>query len=319
MSASSFFLLVGDPRQDRGERQPHAQARFGEPAQHLDPHVGRRRPRLDPAQQLGVERVERDLDREARAPVDPREQVQVAQDDRALRRDAEPQAADLHRALQEAPRDAQLALAGLVGIGGGAERDALAAPGAGRERPQRLVGSERLGVDGRMERARRLVPEVLVGVGRVAVAAAHRAAAVGVHGPLEGNPRRVAAVHERAGAQLAVLDAAALADDFAGPGAERGSAPERPAGSWASFAFCSPTSQEFAEGRPKAGETPRRRCRAGRVPGRARRRRSPRTAFRSAPGTTSAPSARSPAACPSTSALPSPRRKPGSRGRRARR
>ena len=77
--------------------------------------------------------------------------------------------------------------------------------------PRGLLLAARLHVDERVEVLGARDAHELVGVGRVAVAAAHRAAAVGVDRPRERHARRVAAVDQRARLQLAILDAAALA------------------------------------------------------------------------------------------------------------
>ena len=103
-------------------------------------------------------------------------------------------AAMLRHQLQEAARHARLRLAGLVGIGGGAERDALAAAHDARPAAARSRLAARLDVDERVEVLRRRDAHELVRVGRVAVAAAHGAAAVGVHRPRERHARRAAAV-----------------------------------------------------------------------------------------------------------------------------
>ena len=121
--------------------------------------------------------------------MDPLQQVEVAQDEGALGHDAEADVAVLGDQLQEAARDAGLRFAGLVGIGGRAQCDALALPHGEGEPPRRLRLRARLHVHEGVERFGRGDAHELVRVGGIAIPAAHRAAAVGVHGPRERHAR----------------------------------------------------------------------------------------------------------------------------------
>ena len=75
---------VGDTREDRGDQQPGVDAAAGEPGKRADAGVGRGTPRLDPAQQGGIERGNGNVDRELVLPGQPGEQVEVAGDQRRL-------------------------------------------------------------------------------------------------------------------------------------------------------------------------------------------------------------------------------------------
>ena len=79
--------IVGDPGEHRHDVDAGRHAGVGEPADRAQPRVGRGRARLEPARQRAVERDQRDVHREMRAPRDAREQVRVARDERALRDD----------------------------------------------------------------------------------------------------------------------------------------------------------------------------------------------------------------------------------------
>ena len=68
--------------------------------------------------------------------MDPEQQVQVAQDQRSFGRDPYTQVAVLDDQLQETTRDAFGKLGRLVGVGGRAEGDQLAAPDP-RQSPRR--------------------------------------------------------------------------------------------------------------------------------------------------------------------------------------
>jgi hypothetical protein len=130
--------------------------------------------------------------------VDPLQQVEVAQDEGALGHDAQAHVAVLGDELEEAARDAGLRLSGLVGVGGRAQRDALALLHGEGEPPRRLRLRARLHVHEGVEGFGRGDAHELVRVRGVAIPAAHRAAAVGIHGPRERHARREALVEEGA-------------------------------------------------------------------------------------------------------------------------
>src|SRR5262249_12269811 len=151
--------------------------RLGETPHRAEPEIGPRRARLDQPQEIRVERDHREVHAEIRRPSDPGQEIAVARDGRRLGRDPDTQAGNTGRRLEHAARDREPSLRGLIGIGGGADRDLLGAVAGALEVREEPRGIPALDVDALLELLRVRMAEVFVSWARVAVAAAELAAA----------------------------------------------------------------------------------------------------------------------------------------------
>ena len=152
----------------------------------LEPLARVRGRRLRLAPDVVVERRDREGDRDVRAAGGLDEDVDVADDHRAARDDAE-RVAGLGERLEAGAGQAVAALGGLVGVGRGADRDDLALPRGARELAAEDLGDVDLDADRRaVAVVGRPVGALLEGADvteRAAVDAAH----VGVERPVEAH------------------------------------------------------------------------------------------------------------------------------------
>src|SRR5207249_5038359 len=107
----------------------------------------RRRPGLRPQPDRRIERGYRERDVNLGAPRSLLQHVDVADDHRTTRDDAE-RVARRRQDLDALPRQPVVAFSGLIGIGGGTDRDALTAPRATRQLLAQDVGHVRLHAHG---------------------------------------------------------------------------------------------------------------------------------------------------------------------------
>ena len=168
----------------------------------LQAPLRRRRPRLHFARDPAVQRRHRDCDLDDPPLRHPRQDVHVAHHQRRLRDDADGMRGSLQH-LEQAARDAMLALDRLVGVGDGAERDHLGHVAWPGQLALQQLGGVHLGVELGLEVEARRVPEIAVGRPRKTVDAAVLAAAVGVDRLVEADIRAVVGRYDALG-RLAV-------------------------------------------------------------------------------------------------------------------
>ena len=143
-------------------------------------------PGLHLARDCAVERGHRDGHLGEPAARHPRQDIDVAHDQRRLGDDADRVARPLQH-LQHRARDAVLALDRLVGVGDGAERDELGHVARTAELALEQLGGIHLGVELGLEVEPGRVAEVAVRGTGVAIDAAVLAAAIGVDGLVEAD------------------------------------------------------------------------------------------------------------------------------------
>ena len=180
-----------------GQRNPHRDARFGQPADRLEPAPGRCRPRLPQPREVAIQRRDRHERQHQALPGHARQQVHVALDQRRLGDHRRGMLA-LGEHLEDLAGVPVLALDRLVGVGRRPDVDRLAAIAGCRElvsqQARRVLLEEEPGLE---VDARRQV-HVAVVRSRVAVDASVLAAPVGVHRELEGHIGRTIAGDDRA-------------------------------------------------------------------------------------------------------------------------
>jgi hypothetical protein len=152
----------------------------------------RRGARLQDAREIAVQRGDGDAGRREAVARQRREQIQVALHAAALGDQREGVARIAHH-LDQPARQKQLALHGLVAVGGRADVDRRRAVPRPRQLGAQHLGDVALGDDAGLEVQPRRQAQVAVRGPGVAIDAAVLAAAVGVHGLLEEDVRRVVA------------------------------------------------------------------------------------------------------------------------------
>ena len=184
------LLAVGQAGEDGRHEHAGADPGVGEAPQDLQPLTPRRRPGLDDAAHVLVERAHAHGDRERGPVVQPQEGVEVAQDHGRLRQDRE-RVPEIRQRLDHAARQPVAPFAVLVGVGGRAHGHRLPVPARRRELAAQHLDDVRLDDDLRGEVV--ADPQVQVAVERAgeAVVAAMRAPAVRVHSPAEGDPAQL--------------------------------------------------------------------------------------------------------------------------------
>ena len=120
---------VAQERDHRGHQDPASDAVLGERADHLEAALRGGRARLHRAPQLGVGEADRHRDADVRHLSRLHQQIEVAQDQRALRQDREGVGLVAQRG-QDARHQAVAALGALVAVDVRAHRDVLALPAA---------------------------------------------------------------------------------------------------------------------------------------------------------------------------------------------
>ena len=160
--------------------------------QRLEPAARRRGARLHGARELRIERRHRDRDLDQVALRQPRQDVEVAQDQRRLGDDADRMAGALQH-FEDAAHHLVLALDRLIRIGVGADRDGARLVARRRQlllqQRRRIRLHEQLGFE--IEPGRQA--EIGVGRPREAIDAAVLAAAIGIDRAVEGDVRRLVA------------------------------------------------------------------------------------------------------------------------------
>ena len=161
--------------------------------QRLEPARRRRRARLHGARELGVERRHRERDLDQIALGQPRQDVEVAQDQRRLGHDADRMAGALQH-FEDAAHHLVLALDRLVGIGVGADRDGARLV-AGRRQFASPAARGASGFTNSLDSKSSPGDSPRIGVRRPreAIDAAVLAAAIGIDRAVEGNVRRLVA------------------------------------------------------------------------------------------------------------------------------
>ena len=195
--------VVGEPRQERCERDPRVDPRVGEDAHRLEPSARRRRAGLGGAPDPLVERRHRERDVHLRADGRLGEDVGVAPRHRPAG-DQRERGAGAAELADAGAREPVARLGRLVRVGGSADRDALVLPGGASELASQDFGDVDLDAD----RTAVAVVRRPVGPGLerpdVTERAAVRAARVRVERPREGHP--LDAVQRGAAGLLAVVD-----------------------------------------------------------------------------------------------------------------
>ncbi len=129
---SQLPRIVGDARQDRRHEDAARHARLVQRANRLDPLARMRCPRLGAAPRVLVERADRERGRDVGDLRGLHEELEVSQDERALREDRE-RVPVVGEGFDDPRHEPIPALDALVGIGVRSHRDALALPAFGRE------------------------------------------------------------------------------------------------------------------------------------------------------------------------------------------
>ena len=188
----ALHLVVVQRGNHRRKQHAHRHAGVRKRPDDPQPRRRRRRARLEHALERVVERGEADEDGDEAQSCEVREQVEVAQHERALGHDGD-RVAMHEQHFEQLSRRAVLALRGLVRIGIGAEIDRLADVSGCTQLAVQQPRKPRLVKDARLE----IEPgtQVPVGVGRPreAIDAAVLAALVWVYGLVERNVRRLVA------------------------------------------------------------------------------------------------------------------------------
>ncbi len=159
-------------------------ARLAENAQRLEASRYRARPRLDPPAGVVVGEGDRQPHEAIGLGRQPREELGVAPDHRALGDDRDG-ISKLEEDLEACARESERGFERLVAIGDAAQRHPLAAPSSRVELAAKHLGDVLLDDDLPLEVGAGAPPEVLVVGPRVAIRAAVVAAAVGVEAPAE--------------------------------------------------------------------------------------------------------------------------------------
>ena len=177
-------------RDDRRHHHRRRNAGFGEQPKRRQSALGRRGPRFHRPGELPVERRHRQRDL-AEVPLrHPRQDVDVAQDQRRLGDDADRMAGRLQH-LEDLAHDPVALLDRLVGIGIGADRHGLRLIAGLGELALEQLRRVRLGEQPRLEIDAGRQAHIGMGRPREAVGAAVLAAAIGVDRPVEGDVRRL--------------------------------------------------------------------------------------------------------------------------------
>ena len=172
---------------------------------------GRRRFRLQQAGQAGVNRGDGDVHAEAVPGGQRRQQVKIAQNQRALGGDGKIQPLEFAEHPEHAARDLELLFRRLVRVGGRAERDGQAAVAGPAEFGAEQRRRAQLGENLALKFAAVVQLHELVGVARVTILAAEFAAAIGIERPGKGQAAARFTVERRARGQRKVFHARTLA------------------------------------------------------------------------------------------------------------
>ncbi len=199
---AQLIRAVAEEGDDRRHQDPAADPAVRQGADHVQPAFGGGGAGLDRAPQLLVGEPDGDGDAYLRDLGGLPQQVEIAQDQRALGQDRE-----RVRVVAQGPDDAGhqpvAAFGPLVAVDVRAHRDVLAVPGAGGQMAAQQFGGVDLDDDLGVEAEPRVQVQIAVRPAGEAVHAGVRAAPVRVHGPFErhaGGPGHP--VHDRAGPDL---------------------------------------------------------------------------------------------------------------------
>ena len=183
---------VVDRRNDRRHHHRGRNAGRRQLPQRLETAARRRRARLHGARELGIERRHRQRDLDQVALGEPRQDVEIAQDQRRLGDDADRMAGALQH-FEDAAHHLIFALDRLIRIGVGADRDGARLVVRRRQfllqQRRRVRLHEQLG----LEIEPRRQPEIGVGRPREAIDAAVLAAAIGIDRAVERDVGRLVA------------------------------------------------------------------------------------------------------------------------------
>ncbi len=201
---------VGQVGDDRGHQHAAGDAVCGERAHHVQAPLRRGRARLDRAPQGGVDETDGDGDPDVRDVGGLPQQVEVAQDQRALGEDGE-RVRVVAQGGDDARHQPVAALGALVAVDVRPHGDVLAAPAPRAQLAAEQVGGVHLDDDLRVESGARVEVQVAVRLAGEAVDAGVGAAAVRIHRPGERHARGAGhAVDDGAGPHLVEGDAAEL-------------------------------------------------------------------------------------------------------------
>ena len=198
---------IGQPWDHRHHQYVAMDARFSQCRQRTHPQFGPRRARLQHSRQPRIKRDAGKVDRDLRALIDAREDVDVAGDQGGLGGYRKMQARELREYLEHRTRQPVLPLGRLVRIGRGSDGDGIVADRRARERPSQHLGRHPLDEDAPLEVHRILQLQEVMGVAGVTVNASQLASAVGIDGPSEGHPGVGAPIEDLAHRHLMELDA----------------------------------------------------------------------------------------------------------------
>ena len=178
--------MIRQAGNDGGHHHAHGHARLGQGLDGAESLQRVRGARLHHPLDRGIERGDREIDRDGAVKRQLAQPVDVA-DDEGVLGDEDRGIAELGEHREAASRDAELALDRLIHVGDAGQTQHLRLPAARRERFAQQLGRALLHQDARLEVEPGGESEVLVGRARVAVDAAVLAPAVGVQAGVEAH------------------------------------------------------------------------------------------------------------------------------------
>src|SRR4029077_9722375 len=206
--------LVGESRNHRHHEHVAFDSSAREFEQRAQTESRPRRARLQDSLQPAIERYQRKVHRQLRAPIDFFEQLEVANDKARLGRDREVQSRELREHFEHRARESIFSLGRLIRIGRGANRDRVSANRGARESAPKHLGRHPLDENLALEIHRIAQLEKFVGVSRVAVNASELATAIRIDRPPERHPWTVASIEDLPHRHLNEFDTAARGQVF---------------------------------------------------------------------------------------------------------